>query len=285
MSLYLQQDRILDRREAAVDPQDRGYYFGDGIYEVFRIYGGKLFEREAHMTRLARSAGELRIPLPFSLERIGGLLEELLQKDPVEDGTLYLQITRGIAPRTHAFPPEGTPSVLTGYVTELKRPLAKLKAGIRLAAVPDIRWLRCDIKTLNLLGNVLAKQEASEKGADEALLHRNGTVTECSSSNVMIVKDGVIRTHPADNLILHGVTRALVLKLAEEEGLPYREEAFTLEELLTADEAFITGTTSEVTPVTAVDTRAVGDGVPGPVTRRLQTAFNRRIEALGQPRS
>lgn len=280
MAMYLQQDKIIDRRDAAVSPLDRGYYFGDGIYEVFRIYGGRLFEREAHLARLERSAGELRIPLPFGMERISGLLDELLAADPVWDGTLYMQITRGCAPRSHGFPPSGTPSVLTGYVTEAQRPLAKREAGIRLAVVPDIRWLRCDIKTLNLLGNVLAKQEAFEKGADEALLHRNGTVTECSSSNVMIVRDGAIRTHPADNLILHGITRSVVLELAEQEGIPFREEEFSLEELLTADEVFITGTTMEVMPVAKIEDTVIGEGIPGAVTRRLQEAFDRRIESI-----
>jgi D-alanine transaminase len=280
MAMYLQQDKILDRREASVDPQDRGYYFGDGIYEVFRIYGGRLFEREAHMSRLARSAGELRIPLPYSIARMNELLDELLRLDPVEEGTLYIQITRGIAPRAHAFPPEGTASVISGYITEVHRPLNKQEAGIHLSVVPDIRWLRCDIKTLNLLGNVLAKQEAVEKGSDEALLHRNGTVTECSSSNVMIVKDGVIRTHPADNLILHGISRAVVLELAELTGIPILEEAFSLEDLLTADEVFITGTTIEVMPVVGVDTNTIGTGTPGTITRMLQEAFGRRIDAL-----
>ncbi|WP_438448670.1 D-amino-acid transaminase [Gorillibacterium sp. sgz5001074] len=277
MRMYLKQDRIIPFGEATVDPQDRGYYFGDGIYEVFRLYGGRIFEGEAHMARLVRSARELRIPLPFEPERIAGLLEELLAAEPVGDGTLYLQITRGAAARAHAFPPEGTPSVMTGYTNAMERPQEKMERGIRLAAVPDIRWLRCDIKTLNLLANVLAKQEASDKGADEAVLHRDGIVTECSSSNIMIVKDGIIRTHPANNLILHGITRAVVLQLAEENGLPLAEEAYTLHDLLEAEEVFITGTTTEVTPVVMVDRTPIAGGTPGPVTRRLQQAFAARI--------
>jgi D-alanine transaminase len=278
MGMYLYQDRIMDRREAVVDPNDRGYYFGDGVYEVFRIYEGKLFEKEAHLARLVRSAAEVRIPLPYPAERIASLLEKLLAADPVKEGNLYMQITRGISPRAHAFPPAGTTSVLTGYINEALRPVEKLAQGIRLALLPDIRWLRCDIKTLNLLANVLAKQEAVEKGADEAVLHRNGTVTECSSSNVMIVKNGTVITHPANNLILHGVTRAVVLRLAEQSVIPYKEEPFTVEELLDADEVFITSTTMEAMPVIKVDETIIGAGTPGPVTRMLQQAFEAAIK-------
>lgn len=277
MRMYLQQDRIIPFGEAAVDPQDRGYYFGDGIYEVFRIYSGRIFEKEAHLDRLVRSASELRIPLPFDIGRIAGLLDQLLAAEPVEDGTLYLQITRGAAPRAHAFPPEGTPSVMTGYVNAYERPLAKLEQGIRLAVVPDIRWLRVDIKTLNLLPNVLAKQEATDKGADEAVLHREGTVTECSSSNIMIVKDGTLRSHPANHLILHGITRSVVLELAQSLGIPVTLEPFTLGELLEADEVFLTGTTTEVMPVIRIGDTVISHGSPGPVTRSLQQAFAGRI--------
>lgn len=272
---YLQHNVIIDEADAKVSPQDRGYYFGDGIYEVFRIHHGRLLEMEAHLARLERSARELRIPLPYSLEELQRLLYRLIEADPVPVGILYLQITRGCAPRSHAFPAEGTPSVLTAYCKELARPVEKLEKGISVITVPDIRWLRCDIKTLNLLGNVLARQEAVERNADEAILHRNGTVTECSSSNLMIVKNGVIRTHPANNLILHGVTRQVVLGQARMLELPVAEEPFHLDALRGADEVFITGTTTEVTPVIAVDGEAVAGGKPGPITRRLQQEYSR----------
>jgi D-alanine transaminase len=270
---YLQQNNILDITEVRISPEDRGYYFGDGIYEVFRIYNGRLFEKEAHLARLVRSADELRIPLPYPVEEIDVLLNRLLEADPVHTGILYIQITRGCSPRVHSFPPEGTPSELTGYCKKLERPEEKLDKGIRLVTVEDIRWLRCDIKTLNLLGNVLAKQEAVERKADEAVLHRNGTVTECSSSNLMLVKDGVVRTHPANNLILHGVTRHVVLEQARRLNIPVVEEAFDLEALRTADEVFITGTTTEVTPVISIDGQSVAAGTPGPVTRKLQQEY------------
>lgn len=271
--MILWNDEIRPRDEVRLTIEDRGYYFGDGVYEVFRLYHGILFEKEAHLARLERSAREVRIPLPASPAEIGERLERLAAVSGVAEGTLYMQITRGEAPRTHAFPENARP-VLIGYCTEMKRPFAEMQNGIRVITAPDIRWHRCDIKTLNLLPNVLAKQEAKERGAQEAVLHRDGTVTECSSSNVMIVKDGVIRTHPADNHILHGITRAVVLRLAAELKLPVREEAFSLEELFAADEVFITGTTVEITPIAEIDGKPVGDPA-WPITRRLQQAFAR----------
>lgn len=272
---YLQQNRIIDKSQATVDPDDRGYYFGDGIYEVFRIHNGQLLESEAHMLRLERSAQSLRLPLPYPADEILTMLHLLLEADPVETGILYMQITRGSAPRSHGFPPEGTPSILSAYCKPLPRPMEKLDNGIRAVTVPDIRWLRCDIKTLNLLGNVLAKQEAADQQADEAILHRDGTVTECSSSNLMMVQNGVVHTHPANNLILHGVTRSVVLGQAHKLSITVVEEPFTLEMLREADEVFMTGTTSEVTPVIAIDGQLVGDGKPGTVTRRLQQEYTK----------
>ncbi len=270
---FLHNLTITDYQDATIHPDDRGYYFGDGIYEVFRIYNGRLFQEDAHLVRLARSAAELRIPLPYGLPEITGLLYKLLDEDPVEEGILYMQITRGATPRGHAFPPEGTQPVLTAYCKPLPRNRDKITGGIRIVSVPDIRWLRCDIKTLNLLGNVLAKQEAVERGADEAVLHRSGTVTECSSSNIMMVKDRTLWTHPADNLILPGITRQVVLEQARTLGIPVQEAAFTLEELYSADEVLITGTTTEVTPVILIDETPIAGGQPGPITRQLQREY------------
>jgi len=271
-SVYWFEDRFVAKEEVLVSPDDRGYYFGDGVYEVFRVYGGKLFEPGAHFERLARTADGIRLPLPYSIEQIGRKLEELVAANSLNEGTVYLQITRGSAPRSHPFPPDAKPVALA-YCTEVPRPVAAMEAGIALASVPDIRWLRCDYKTLNLLPNVLAKQQALDAGAGDAVLHRDGIVTECSASNVMIVCGGVVITHPANNLILHGVTRGVVLRLARAAEIAVEERPFSLEELYGADEAFVTGTTVEVTPVVSVDGRAVGGGAPGPVTRRLQREF------------
>jgi len=269
-------DRLIARDEARVDVEDRGYQFGDGVYEVIRVYGGHPFCLEEHLDRLERSAREIRMPLPYSREKTEHLLLQLIEADHLKEGYLYVQITRGAAPRDHAFPSKSEP-VLTAYTVESPRPTDLMKNGIRAITQEDIRWLRCDIKSLNLLGAVLAKQAAVDAGAQEAILHRNGTVTEGSATNVFIVKDNTLWTHPANHLILHGITRAVTLKLAEKEGITVREEAFSLEDLRSADEVFITSTTKEIVPVVAVDGIPVGTGQPGWVTRKLQQAFEQKI--------
>ncbi|MBD2862401.1 D-amino-acid transaminase [Paenibacillus oceani] len=275
--MILIDDRFLPESEASVSYMDRGYYFGDGIYEVFRIYNGQLYEKPAHYERLIRTAREVKMRLPAPIETIDDRLTELLERSGVRNGILYVQITRGVAPRSHAFPPAETKPVLLAYCNELERPVGKMQSGISAITLPDIRWLRCDLKTLNLLGSVLAKQEAAEAGADDVILHRDGIVTECSASNLMIVKDGEVSTHPADHLILHGITRAVVLRLAEENGIPAHEIAFSLEALRQADEVFLTGTTMELFPIVTIDGVSVGGGQPGPVTRKLQAAFEKTI--------
>lgn len=277
--VILYNGELKEAGDVRISPDDRAYYFGDGVYEVFRIYGGKLFERQAHLERLERSAREIRLAMPYSRQQLEDMLDALMEAENVAEGILYLQISRGIAPRAHAFPESAEP-VLYGYCRSMARPLDKMQTGIDAVTADDIRWLRCDIKSLNLLPNVLAKQLGAEQGAGETILHRSGTVTECSSSNVMIVKSGTLFTHPANHLILNGVTRNVVLNLAREADIPVREQPFTLEELRTADEVFITGTTVEVTPVVRIDGRAVAAGEPGPVTRRLQQAFERLIDNL-----
>jgi D-alanine transaminase len=267
---------LVRKSDVCVSPDDRGYVFGDGIYEVFRVYNGHLFEKKAHLERLVRTAGGTKLRLPCGIRELSEQLERLVLQEGTKEGTVYLQITRGEAPRTHSFPKDARP-VLMAYCQDVPRPTAVMQQGIKAVTLADIRWLRCDLKTLNLLPNTMAKQEALDRGADDAIWHRNGTVTECSASNIMMVKDGVIRTHPANHLILHGVTRAFVLKLAKRLELPVAEEPFTLDEMARADELFITGTTVEVTPIVSVDGRPVGSGKPGPVTRKLQKAFEAAI--------
>jgi D-alanine transaminase len=274
--MILYQDQIVEKEAIHISPDDRGYYFGDGIYEVFRVYNGVLFAKEAHFQRLQRTAEATKIQLPYSMAQLEAHLESLLLAEKIVEGTVYVQITRGVAPRAHPFPTSTQP-VVYGYCNEVKRPLHMMSQGISALTVPDIRWLRCDLKTLNLLANVLAKQEALDGGAQEAILHRDGIVTECSASNLMIVKDGVLRTHPANHLILHGVTRAIVLKLAAELEIPIEEEPFDLAMLRSADEVFITGTTVEITPVTEIDHQLIANGLIGPITRKLQEAFERKF--------
>lgn len=270
--MILVNDSLVPDSKARVSVLDRGYYFGDGVYEVFRIYQGILFEKEAHLARLMRSAREARIALPCGVDELGTRIGKLLAANGIESGTLYVQITRGEAPRAHPFP-EYTAPVLTGWCSELQRPYRAMQLGIRAVTVADIRWHRCDIKTLNLLPNVLAKQEAIDRGADEAIFLRNGIVTECSASNLMTVREGVIHTHPADHHILHGITRSVVLKLAEKAGIRLHECRFSLDQLYEADEVFMTGTTSEITPVVQIDDKTIADGSAGPVCRMLQKAF------------
>ncbi|MCZ8514359.1 D-amino-acid transaminase [Paenibacillus filicis] len=277
--VYLYQNRLLPQEEVHISPEDRGYYFGDGIYEVFRVYNGRLYEADAHMRRLQKSAADVRIELPSEPEQLLHQLVELVAANRLTEGTVYLQITRGEASRSHPFPKAAAP-VLMAFTNVLPRPLAAVQSGISIVSMDDIRWLRCDLKTLNLLPNVLAKQHALDRGAGDVVMHRGGTVTECSASNIMIVMGGRIVTHPANNLILHGITRAVVLRLANELEIAAEERPFTLSELMEADEVFITGTTAEITPVIAVDGATIGGGTSGPVTRKLQQAFERSIEAL-----
>ncbi|WNR43057.1 D-amino-acid transaminase [Paenibacillus roseipurpureus] len=272
--MYFFKNEFVDAKDVQISPDDRGYYFGDGIYEVFRVYQGQLYECEAHMQRLLRTAAEVRLQLPYSNEAFVQILNELIQKNGLNEGTIYLQITRGEAPRAHPFPTQAEPIVLA-YSNEVKRPLATIENGIKAVTQPDIRWLRCDLKTLNLLPNVLAKQAALDHGVQEVVLHREGTVTECSASNLMIVKNQTLYTHPANHLILHGITRAVVLRIAHTLGIPVKEEAFTTGQLLLADEAFITGTTVEITPLLEIDGQAIGTGAPGPLTQTLQREFEK----------
>ncbi|OUM88251.1 MAG: D-amino-acid transaminase [Bacillus thermozeamaize] len=272
----LYNDTIMPRHLFRVDLEDRGYQFGDGIYEVIRFYDRVPFELEAHLRRLAASAEAIRIPLPVSLERLGENIGKLIGESSIQSGIIYIQLTRGVAPRGHLFPAAAQP-VLTGYLTPVERPVAHLEQGIAAITTEDIRWLRVDIKTINLLPNILAKQQAHEAGAHEAIFVRNGTVTEGSSSNLFGIRDGVCYTHPANHLILNGITRQVVLRLLNSVGLKLREEAIPHTELYRMDEVFITSTVQEVCPVIRIDGQPVGEGKPGAFTRALQSAFEQAI--------
>lgn len=276
MSTILFNDKLIPADEAHISYEDRGYYFGDGIYEVCRVYNGALYETEAHMDRLIRSSEAISLKLPHTTDEIVSMVQKLCEANELRTGIVYFQYTRGVAPRVHYFPGNVRP-VLMGFTKPMPRPLKELSEGITALTTPDIRWLRCDIKSLNLLPNTMAKQQAKDQGADEVIFHRDGTVTECSASNVWMVKDRKLRTHPANNLILHGITREVILRLADELKLPVEQEAFTLAELADADEVFLSSTTAEVTPIVKIDGRNVQQGKPGPVTRQLQEAFLKTI--------
>jgi len=266
---------------AGVLPEDRGYNFGDGVYEVVRIYKGKMFQWNGHIARLYRSAREIKMDLPWTGEELLAIARELMEKNGItaaDDAILYLQISRGYAPRQHDIPTEARP-VLMGFVRKKERPLAEMKSGLAAQLVSDIRWLRCDIKSLNLLGAVLAKQEAKDAGAQESILHRDGIITECSAANLFAVKNGELYTHPANHLILHGITRQVVIELAKENNIRIHEEAFDIAFLNQADELFLTSTTAEVMPIISVDGKPVGSGQVGPVVQKLQALFEEHISS------
>jgi D-alanine transaminase len=278
--MILLNEQLLPREEAHIDIEDRGYQFGDGVYEVIRVYHGKPFYLQEHLQRLWRSANAIQLKLSVSLEQLTQKIEELLTANQTKQGNIYLQVTRGVAARTHAFPSPRQP-VLVAYTQPGERPIKALQGGIAAITTEDIRWLRCDIKSLNLLGAVLAKQKAVDQQAEEAILVRDGLVTEGSSTNVFLVEDNVLWTHPADHLILHGITRQIVLQLAAERKLTVKEVAFEKERLYTADECFITSTTMEVCPVVKIDDQLVNQGQPGSITRMLQEDFQQLITKQG----
>lgn len=255
--------------------EDRGFQFGDGIYEVTHFYDGKLFALDRHMARLFRSLKEIAIEPPYTEAEFVSFHEELIKRSGFKNGAIYLQITRGASPRQHFFP-EGVAPTVTMNVREGSRNVKAQTEGVSAFFYEDIRWLRCDIKSLNLLGAVLAKQYTHEKGGGEAILYRKATntVTEGSSSNFFIVKDGVLYTHPVDNFILKGVTRSVIVeKCVPAAGVKLVEKEFTPEEALAADEAFFTSTSAEITPIVTLEGKPVGKGVPGEVTKKLQKAF------------
>ncbi|MFC0272132.1 D-amino-acid transaminase [Metabacillus herbersteinensis] len=271
----LLQDQLLNRDEVAIDIEDRGYQFGDGVYEVMRVYEGQLFTINEHLERLARSADQIRMKLPLRLDVLKERLIELVSENSVQNGAVYVQVSRGVSLRNHSFPGDKVTPVLIAYPLPGKKPAQEQQNGVQVNLVDDMRWLRCDIKSLNLLWNVMAKQEALDKGTYEALLHRDGTITEGSSTNFYAVKDGTVYTHPANNLILNGITRMKIIELCSENGIPFMEKELYINERTSFDEAFISSTTIEIVPVTKIEEDVIGEGKPGEVTKRLQELFRK----------
>jgi D-alanine transaminase len=269
--------RFVRHAEAAVHIEDRGYQLADAVYEVWAVFGGKLADAPGHFARLKRSLGELRIAAPMSEAALTIVLRETLRRNRVVDGAVYLQVGRGVAARDHAFPdPPVAPSVvITAKATDLVASEARAAKGVGVVTVPENRWGRCDIKTVGLLPNVMAKQAAREAGAVEAwFVDELGLVTEGASSNAWIVDaEGRLRTRDIQANILRGVTRLSVMRLVEETGLSMEERAFTVEEARAAREAFVTGAGSLVLPIVRIDGAKVGDGVPGPVAKRLRELY------------
>ena len=263
--------------EAKVSIEDRGFQFGDGVYEVIRTYKGRPFSLEAHLSRLDRSATALELLQPYSrAEWIDHILEGI-KRAAYPEAKIYLQITRGVAPRDHAYSNEPTPTAVM-TVREFHPLDRSVQAtGVAAMTTEDIRWGRCDIKSVNLLANVLARQQVKQARVFEAILVDAGLVTEGAISNVMVVQGGTVVTAPEGPRILSGVTRAVVLDLALKEGLPIQERFVSQADLYEADEVFLTGTTVEVLAVIRIDGKIIGDGRPGPVTQRLAGTFTSRV--------
>lgn len=264
---------FMPLRHARVSIEDRGFQFGDGVYEVVRTYGGVPFQLDAHLTRLERSAHAIHLNMPAHPPKWEEWVREGIKRARYPECKIYVQVTRGVASRDHLFPSRTTPTIVIS-VREM-RPLDSTlcQAGAVVMTMDDLRWGRCDIKSINLLPNVLARQRASEAGAFEAILVRQDMVTEGAVSNVMIVRAGHVITPPEGTHILSGVTRQFVLNLARKDGIPVEERNIGLREFRQAEEAFLTGTTIEVLPVVRIDNALVGSGEPGLLTKRLRALF------------
>lgn len=277
--------RYLPYAHASVHIEDRGYQFADGVYEVCEVRGGKLVDERRHMERLAHSLSEIRIARPMTTKALAVVMHETIERNRVHDGLLYLQVTRGVAKREHIFPAAETqPSVvITARAKDRAKGEATARAGIAVITVPESRWDRVDVKTIGLLPNVLARQQAREQGAGEAwFVDRDGFVTEGSSSNAWIVtRDKKIVTRPAEHGILRGITRTVALEVAKKLGFAIEERPFTVKEALAASEAFVTAATQIVMPVVKIDGHAVGNAEPGPVTNALRAHFYEIAEIEG----
>ncbi|NDU99427.1 D-amino-acid transaminase [Pseudoroseicyclus tamaricis] len=266
----------LPEEEAKVSVFDRGFLMADGVYEVTSVLGGKILDFDGHAARLSRSLGELQMDAPCSDEELLAMFRELVARNEIEDGMVYLQVTRGNpGDRDFAFPPAGTAPTIVAF-TQNKPGLAEnpvAKTGIKVISIPDIRWGRRDIKTVQLLYPSMGKMMAKAAGADDAWMVEDGAVTEGTSNNAYIVKDGVIITRQLSEDILHGITRAAVLKFAAEAQMKIEERPFTIEEAQGADEAFITSASAFVMPVIEIDGTAIGSGTVGPVATRLREIY------------
>lgn len=275
--------RYVVQRVAAIHIEDRGYQFADGVYEVIAVRDGALVDAGLHLKRLDRSLHELRIARPMAEGALRTVMREVIRRNGVQEGIIYIQVTRGVAPRDHAFPKH--PKTAVVMTARRARPLdpQAIEAGVGVITIPDLRWARCDIKSVALLPNVLGKQQAREAGAYEAWqVDRDGNITEGTSANAWIVTDrGEVVTRRADNAILNGVTRLGVLDVIEREGLRFVERPFSVEEAKTAREAFLTSTSAFVLPVVRIDDVAVGDGGPGPLTRGLRAFYFNYIDRRG----
>lgn len=269
---------FMPRDEIRISPDDRGFLFAEGIYEVVRWYEGFFFDMDGHVARMKRSLREIQISWPEE-DNFPVLARELVKLNHLENSQalVYLQVTRGAASRTHAFPSPPVSPTVYAFAREFTPENAGRESGVAITVKEDIRWARCDIKSIALLPNTLGFQDAISNGFFECAFVRYGLITECSHSNIFFVQKGVLYTHPESESILPGITRKNIIKLARREGIPVKEEAMVLKKLSKVQEIFITNTSGEITPVVRVDNFEIGGGVPGPVTRILRERFNDQI--------
>lgn len=271
---------FLPPERAQVSVFDRGFVFGDGVYEVIPVFGRRLFRLGHHLARLERSLAAIRLANPLDAAAWEAVFTRLIGENGVADQSIYLQVTRGVAPRDHAFPAGATPTVFA-YAQELKYPPpAAVAGGVAAVTAADIRWLRCDIKAIALLANALLRQQAIDRGAAEAILIRDGLVTEGAASNIFVVRQGALVTPPNGPFILPGVTRDLVLELARAHGIPAREEPLPEGALYAADEIWMTSSTREILSITRLNDRPVGTGRPGPVHAKLFALYKAYKQAF-----
>jgi len=273
--------QFVEQSDAKVSIEDRGFQFGDGIYEVIKLYDGKLFKADEHFKRLLNSADLIRLKVKHTLEELKEIALKVIDKNiNNQSGSLYIQVTRGVSPRNHSFNPDLDPTIIMYLLPPQPFPEELWESGVNAVTLLDTRWSYCNIKTTNLLPNILANQEAKDQGAFEGFfVSPDNIVIEGTSSNVFIVKDGIVITHPITNKLLSGITREIVLELAEE-SFEAKEETYTVEELYDADEVFITSTTKEVLGVIEIDGRKINDGKIGPITRRLHSSYRKYRENI-----
>jgi len=280
MQVYLNGE-FIDQEQAAVSVADRGFVFGDGVYEVTRVVDGVFFQEQEHLARLDEGLKGLKINLDHKVkDLIPDISRELIKRNGHTKGeaTVYLQITRGAAfPRTHTFPEPEVPATVYLSSGSFKPHKGLHENGVEVITVPDVRWSRCNLKTVNLLPNTLARQQAKEAGVNSAVMIRDGVVTESPNANIFAVKDGALYTFPASNYILNGITRRVVIDIAKSLEIPLVTEPIRQDDLYEVDELFFSGTTTDIQPIIAIDRRPVGNGKPGKIVRSIQKEYNLRL--------
>ena len=284
MIVYLN-GQYLPIEEAKISVLDRGFIFGDAVYEVWRLVNGKLFETDKHLARLASGLRDVHITAPAESQRakLVEISDRLVKENGLKaEGSLFLEMSRGVAPRAHQYPKPPVPPTVFLMASPFTPPEELRAKGGAVILIDDVRWKRCNVKTTQLLPNVMAKQEAFEHEALDAIFVRDGMITETSHANVCAVVDGTVWTHPIDGSVLPGVTRDVVLELAKKNGVSVREEAMTVDAFRRADEVFLVGTLSDVMPIVKVDGKQVGAGKPGPVSLKLLKALRERLDAAGR---